>query len=88
MAEHQSDVLAIYGESDIVALNAEDHKLIADMANVWQAGQPANMSELAGIEHSLTLVGNLHRNSRPGNRAIRCPPVGEFNSKVVDILAS
>lgn len=80
----KSNVLAIYGESDIVAINDEDHKLIADMANFWRPGS-GKYVELAGTEHGLTLVGN-RQEVRAKTRATGTPPSGEFNPKVVEIL--
>jgi pimeloyl-ACP methyl ester carboxylesterase len=81
----KSNVLALYGESDIVALNGEDHRLIADIANYFRPGS-GKFVEVPGTTHGMELVGTR---SDYREKAIRAgaPPTGPFNPQVAADLA-
>ena len=83
----KSNVLSLYGESDVVALFDTDHRMIADIAN-WQRPGSGRYVEVAETDHGMTKVGDrteLRRKTIANNGT---PPDGEFNPEVADILAS
>ena len=83
----RTNVLAMYGESDLVALTNEDHVLLADMVNQWRPGT-GRYVEIAKTEHGMTVVGDrreLRERTRASNGQ---PPEGEFNPLVAESLAS
>lgn len=53
----RTNVLALYGGSDMVALNDEDHRLIADIANFYRAGS-GTFVEVADTGHGMDLIGS------------------------------
>jgi hypothetical protein len=82
----KTNVLALYGESDIVALNDEDHRLIADIADFYRPGT-GRFVEVPGTSHSMELVGT-RTEVREKTRAAGRVPNGPFNPAVVDALAA
>jgi pimeloyl-ACP methyl ester carboxylesterase len=80
-----SNVLAMYGESDLIALFDTDHRLIADIANFYRPGTGTYV-EIAGTEHGMTLVGN-RRQFREIAMKTGAPPEGEFNPEITRVLA-
>jgi pimeloyl-ACP methyl ester carboxylesterase len=81
----QTNVLALYGESDIVALFDSDHRMIADIANFRRPGS-GRYVEVGGTDHGMRLVGS-RRELREKAMAAGAPPTGDFNPKIAEILA-
>jgi pimeloyl-ACP methyl ester carboxylesterase len=81
----RTNVLAIYGESDLVALFDEDHRIIADIANHYRRGS-GRYVEIARTAHTMDIVGD-----RPELRrrtvAAGAIPTGEFNPEIARVLA-
>ena len=82
-----TNVLALYGETDIVALNDEDHRLLADMADQWRPGS-GRFVEVPKTDHGMTLVGDRKTFREKVRAANGVPPIGSFNPAVADALAS
>ncbi|WP_158266246.1 alpha/beta hydrolase [Allosphingosinicella deserti] len=82
----RSNVLALYGETDVVALFDSDHKMIADIADFHRPGS-GRYVEIAGTDHGMSIVGN-RRELREKTIAAGSPPAGEFNPKVAEALAA
>jgi pimeloyl-ACP methyl ester carboxylesterase len=82
----KTNVLALYGESDIVALNGEDHRLIADIADFYRPGT-GSFVEVPGTGHGMDLIGN-RKEVREETRASGSVPAGPFNPAVVNALAA
>lgn len=53
----RTNVLAMYGEADIVALFDEDHRVIADIANHYRPGS-GRYVEIAGTGHGMDVTGD------------------------------
>jgi pimeloyl-ACP methyl ester carboxylesterase len=81
----RSNVLALYGESDVVALFDTDHKLIADIANWFRPGS-GRYVEVAATGHGMDRIGNRFE-VREKTIAAGAPPTGEFNPEVAEALA-
>jgi pimeloyl-ACP methyl ester carboxylesterase len=81
----RSNVLALYGESDVVALFDSDHEMIADIAEFRRPGS-GRYVQLEGTDHGMTLVGD-RRTLREKTIAEGSPPTGAFNTKVAELLA-
>lgn len=81
----RTNVLALYGGSDMVALTDVDHRYLADIANYWRPGS-GTFVEIADTGHGMELLGSRQA-IRERNRAGGPPLEGEFNAKVVDALA-
>jgi len=81
----RTNVLAIYGESDLVALHSQDHRLIADVAEFKRPGT-ASFIEIPGTSHAMELVGSP-RDFRLHVMTNGSFPSGEFNPQVADALA-
>jgi len=80
----RSRVLALYGESDLVALNDEDHRLIALIVNHYRPGT-AKFVLIPGTEHDMRQVGNPDRiraRARTNQPAARAP----FEPAVADTI--
>lgn len=81
-----TNVLAMYGESDIVTLFDEDHRIIADIANHYRPGS-GRYVEIARTGHGMDIVGDRlelrRRVVETGNL-----PTGEFNPEVARALAA
>ena len=80
----KSRVLSLYGESDLVALNDEDHKLIALIVNRYRPGT-AKYVEIAGAEHDMTQVGNPDAVRRAVAATGAIPPT-QFEPKVAEVI--
>lgn len=78
-------VLAIYGESDVVALFDDDHRLIADVANFYRPGSGTYV-EVAGTDHGMGLVGDREE-IRRRTVAQGQPPNAPFNPEVGKVIA-
>jgi pimeloyl-ACP methyl ester carboxylesterase len=81
----RTNVLAIYGESDLVALYDEDHRLIADLANFYRPGT-GRYVEIPGTGHGMDLIG-ARGEVRDRFRATGEPPEGDFNPAVARRVA-
>ena len=81
----KTNVLALYGGSDMVALTDVDHRYLADIANYWRAGSGTYV-EVPDTGHGMELLGSRQA-IRERNRAGGPPLAGQFNPKVVDALA-
>ncbi|HZF42098.1 MAG TPA: hypothetical protein VEZ48_01665 [Sphingomonadaceae bacterium] len=81
----RSNVLAMYGESDVVALHGEDHRLIADIVDFHRPGT-GRFVDIPSTDHGMELVGNRSELRR---RTIAAgePPSGPFNVRVAEVLA-
>jgi hypothetical protein len=82
----RANVLAMYGEADMVALFDEDHRLIADMANHWRPGS-GRYVEIARTGHGMDLIGD-RLEVRRRTIAAGAIPSGEFNPEVARVLAA
>jgi dienelactone hydrolase len=82
----RSNVLALYGESDIVAIDDRDHKMIADIADFYRPGS-GRFVEVAGTTHGMELVGNRDQYRDKVIAAGGAPPAGPFNVEVAKALA-
>jgi hypothetical protein len=80
----RTNVLALYGGSDFVALNNTDHKLIADLANYYRPGT-GTFIEVPDTGHGMDLIGPLDR-VREQARSGRPAPQAPFNPKVAEAL--
>ena len=80
----RSNVLAMYGESDLIALFDVDTRLIADMANYYRPGT-GTFVEIPGTEHGMTLVGN-RQEFRETTMKQGAPPEGRFNPEIARVL--
>ena len=82
----RTNVLSMYGESDMVALNDEDHRLIADLANFLRPGS-GRYVEIARTGHGMDVIGTrleVRERARAGGGA----PAGAFNPEVARTLAA
>jgi pimeloyl-ACP methyl ester carboxylesterase len=82
----RTNVLALYGESDMVALFDTDHKLVADLANFLRPGT-GRYVEIPRTGHGMDVIGN-RQDVRARSRAAGSVPQGEFNPAVADALAA
>jgi serine aminopeptidase S33 family/PDZ domain-containing protein len=82
----RTNVLAMYGEADMVALFDEDHRLIADMANHWRPGS-GRYVEIARTGHGMDVIGD-RLEVRRRTVAAGAIPSGEFNPEVARVLAA
>jgi pimeloyl-ACP methyl ester carboxylesterase len=82
----KTNVLAVYGESDIVAIDDRDHKLIADIADFYRPGS-GSFVQIAGTTHGMELVGNRHDYREKSIAAGGVAPNGPFNSEVAAVIA-
>jgi hypothetical protein len=76
----KTNVLALYGESDIVAINDEDHRLIADIAEFYRPGT-GRFVEVAGTDHGMELVGNraeVREKTRAAAGCLRDPSIPQW----------
>jgi pimeloyl-ACP methyl ester carboxylesterase len=81
----RSNVLAAYGESDIVAIDDRDHKMIAEVADFYRPGT-GRFVQIAGTTHGMELVGN-RREYREKAMKLGRPPNGPFNPEIAAVLA-
>lgn len=82
----RSNVLALYGESDIVAIDDRDHKMIADIADFYRPGS-GRFVEIPKTGHPMTIVGDRHEYREKSIAAGGVPPTGPFNPEVAAVLA-
>ena len=82
----KSNVLAVYGESDIVAIDDRDHKVIADIADFYRPGS-GRFVQIPGTTHGMELVGNRHEFREKSMAAGGAPPSGPFNPEVARVIA-
>lgn len=82
----RSNVLALYGESDIVAIDDRDHKMIADIADFYRPGS-GTFVQVAGTTHGMELVGDRDQYRDKVIAAGGAPPTGPFNPAVAKALA-
>jgi pimeloyl-ACP methyl ester carboxylesterase len=82
----RTNVLSIYGESDLVALFDEDHRIIADLANFYRPGT-GRYVEIPRTGHGMDVIGT-RLEVRERTRAAGSPPQGEFNPEVARTLAA
>lgn len=82
--DSKTNVLALYGASDIVALTDIDHRMLADWINEWRPGT-GTFVEVADTDHGMMLSGSRVE-MRAQNRTHSRPPLS-FNPKVADALA-
>lgn len=77
----RSQVLAAYGESDFAAIDAEDHKLIADVANHYRPGS-GRFAFVPRTGHGMRLDGTREeaRARKPG-----APPAA-FNTELIELF--
>jgi pimeloyl-ACP methyl ester carboxylesterase len=83
--DSKTNVLSLYGESDLVALTDADAKLIADVVNHYRPGT-AKYVEVAGTNHPMLLVGSRAEVRKAGAAGKELG--GKFNPAIVDLLAS
>lgn len=79
-------VLALYGEADVVALNDEDHRLIADIANHYRPGT-GRFLQVSATGHAMDRIGSPAE-ARAQARATGELPEGPFNPEVAEAIAS
>jgi pimeloyl-ACP methyl ester carboxylesterase len=81
----RTNVLAMYGEADIVALFDEDHRIIADIANHYRPGS-GRYVEIARSGHGMDITGDRQelrrRTVERGNLVF-----GDLNPEVARVLA-
>ena len=82
----KTNVLAVYGASDLVAYSDEDHRLIAELANFYRPGT-GRYVEIADTAHGMDLVGNRQQ-LRERARAEGQVPTGSFNPEVARALGA
>ena len=80
----RSNVLSLYGASDMVALDDEDHRLIADLVNFHRPGT-ASYVEIARTGHGMELLGD-RQEVRARARAGGPPQPAPFNPEVARAL--
>lgn len=78
----RSEVLAVVGESDFAAVDAEDHKLIVDVANHYRPGS-ARFVSAPRTGHGMTLDGNRAEARTPRAPGSRAP----FNDELIPLFA-
>jgi pimeloyl-ACP methyl ester carboxylesterase len=81
----KTNVLALYGESDIVALFDSDHEMIADIADFHRPGT-GKYVQIAGTDHGMGRIGD-RKELRKKTMAAGSPPDGPFNPRVAEVLA-
>ena len=81
----RTNVLAMYGEADMVALFDEDHRLIADIVNHYRPGS-GRYVEIARTGHGMDVIGT-RLEVRQRTVAAGAVPQGEFNPEVARVLA-
>jgi pimeloyl-ACP methyl ester carboxylesterase len=84
--DSKTNVLAMYGESDMVALHDEDHRLIADIADYNRPGT-GRFVQIPRTGHGMEEIGN-RAEVRDKARAAGSLPDGPFNPAVADALAA
>ena len=80
-----TNVLALYGEADLVALVDTDHRLIADIAEFKRPGT-GRYAMIPGADHGMTKVGSASA-FREAMSTTGAPPSGPFDPAVADAIA-
>lgn len=82
----RTNVLAMYGEADIVALFGEDHRIIADIANHYRPGS-GHFVEIARSGHGMDVTGDRQEIRR---RTIERGSLtfGDLNPEVARVLSA
>ncbi len=80
----KTNVLALYGASDLIALNDEDHRLIASIANYYRPGS-GTFVEVADTGHGMDLIGSREAVQKQAMSGAQAPPA-PFNPKVAEAL--
>jgi pimeloyl-ACP methyl ester carboxylesterase len=80
----RAEVLSVYGESDVAALDNQDHRFIADVVNHYRPGT-ARFVEVPRTGHGMTLDGSMAevRAGRAADAPRSRPP---FNPALVSIF--
>jgi hypothetical protein len=80
----RSNVLAVYGESDMAAVDDEDHRLVAEVVNHYRPGT-ARFVLVPRTGHGMTVDGTA-TDVRAANRA--GPPArnGSFNAELIGLF--
>jgi pimeloyl-ACP methyl ester carboxylesterase len=82
----RTNVLAMYGEADLVALNDVDHRLIADLANHYRPGS-GRFVQIARTGHGMDVIGTPLEVRAATRAANGAPPQGPFNPEIARVLA-
>ena len=82
----RTNVLSLYGEADLVAVNDEDHKLVAEIVNHYRPGT-ARYVELPKTEHGMKIVGSPGELRRSIQANAGRMPTGPFNQRIVSEVA-
>jgi pimeloyl-ACP methyl ester carboxylesterase len=82
----RTNVLAMYGEADLVALFDEDHHIVADIANHYRPGS-GRYVEIARTAHGMDIVGDRQELRRRTVAAAGAIPTGDFNPEIARVLA-
>lgn len=84
--DSQTNVLAIYGEADLIALFPEDHRVIADIADHLRPGS-GRYAEIAQTGHGMDVVGDRLEFRRRTMEAGTIP-TGELNPEIAQLLST
>ncbi|MFC3711700.1 alpha/beta fold hydrolase [Sphingoaurantiacus capsulatus] len=80
----RSNVLSVYGEGDVAAIDNRDHQLIADMVNHWRPGT-ARFVEVPRTGHGMTIDGSMAE-VRAGRAPTANRPRPAFNSDLIPLF--
>ncbi len=79
----RSNVLSVYGEGDVAAIDNTDHKMIAEVVNYYRPGT-ARFVEVPRTGHGMTLDGSMAElRAARGTRPAQRPP---FNPALIGIF--
>lgn len=81
----KSNVLSLFGQSDLEALTDADQKYLVEAVNYWRPGS-GEYVEFPDTDHGMRLSGSRLA-IRDRNRAGGPPLTGEFNGRIVMALA-
>jgi pimeloyl-ACP methyl ester carboxylesterase len=80
----RTNVLSIYGESDLIAHIEDDHRMLVEIVNHYRPGTAFHVS-IPATDHGMRHVGDRHQ-VRTVAGASGIVPAGEFNSEVSEVL--
>jgi pimeloyl-ACP methyl ester carboxylesterase len=80
----RTNVLSVYGESDLIAHIEDDHRTLVEIVNHYRPGTALHIS-IPETDHGMRQVGERHQ-VRAAARASGVVPAGEFNSEVSEVL--